>query len=398
MIRGSCLCGGVRFEVARAVGPFELCHCSRCRKASGSAFVAGLGVNAEDYRLVQGEELISSYDAPILERPPAYRASFCRRCGSPVPNPFPADAFLELPAGLLDDHPGRRPDRHIFVEFEPAWSEISDDLPRLDKRALVELRRAKTSVAAEFGRQASSMAVAPAFHATEITERIGRALGPARAGRLLDIACGPGILAAALAGDARQLVGLDSTPEMIDLARARCAEAGLTNTEFRLGDAEALPFDNAEFDGVVSRLAVHHFSEPTRVLREARRVVRPEGQVVVADIVSSANGEEAALHNALERLRDPTHVRMLSKAELLDAIDASGLRVHATQELQQEREFEEWAAIVAEPRRMDSLREVLRGFARAGVGAGIGLSERDSRLCFQHQWLIASASPNPGRA
>ena len=84
MIRGGCLCGGVRFEIARAVGPFELCHCSRCRKASGSAFVAGLGVRTEDFRLVAGRELIAAYEAPILEHPPAYRTAFCTRCGSPA--------------------------------------------------------------------------------------------------------------------------------------------------------------------------------------------------------------------------------------------------------------------------------------------------------------------------
>ena len=89
MIRGSCLCGGVRFELARAVGPFELCQCNRCRKASGSAFASFVGVEAADYRLLAGADLIASYDAPILRAPPAYRSSFCRRCGSPVPNPDP---------------------------------------------------------------------------------------------------------------------------------------------------------------------------------------------------------------------------------------------------------------------------------------------------------------------
>lgn len=64
MIRGSCLCGGVRFEIARAVGPFELCHCNRCRKASGSAFVPWLGALREDFSLLQGEELIRRYEAP----------------------------------------------------------------------------------------------------------------------------------------------------------------------------------------------------------------------------------------------------------------------------------------------------------------------------------------------
>ena len=140
MIRGSCLCGGVRFEIDRAAGPFELCHCNRCRKSSGSAFVAGLGVRTKDYRLLAGNDLIATYDAPILREPPAYRSSFCRRCGSPVPNPSPGDAWFEVPAGLLDDSPGLMPDKHIFVEHKAPWHEITDTLPQYDLPALVKLR------------------------------------------------------------------------------------------------------------------------------------------------------------------------------------------------------------------------------------------------------------------
>lgn len=145
MIHGGCLCGGVRFEITRAVGPFELCHCTRCRKASGSAFVAGLGVRTADFRLVAGRELIASYEAPILECPPAYRTSFCVRCGSPVPDARPDSPWFEVPAGLLDDDPGARPDRHIFVDLKAPWSALADDLPQLTREQLYALRAAEMS-------------------------------------------------------------------------------------------------------------------------------------------------------------------------------------------------------------------------------------------------------------
>jgi len=142
VLRGSCLCGGVRFEVARVVGPFELCHCNRCRKASGSAFLAGLRVAAEGFRFVQGEELIHSYQAPILRRPPAFRTSFCSRCGGPVPHPRAGEESFEVPAGCLDDDPGWRPDRHIFVDYGAGWDDMpGDGLPRLTAAELAELRR-----------------------------------------------------------------------------------------------------------------------------------------------------------------------------------------------------------------------------------------------------------------
>jgi hypothetical protein len=140
MIKGSCLCGGVRFELAKATAPFELCHCSRCRKVTGSAFFAGLGVRTRDFRLTSGADLIATYDAPILREPPPYRNSFCSRCGSPVPNPPPGAEWFEVPAGLLDDDPGLRPDKHIFVEFNPPWHKIADRIPQFDAPALREHR------------------------------------------------------------------------------------------------------------------------------------------------------------------------------------------------------------------------------------------------------------------
>lgn len=140
-MHGSCLCGGVRFELDRAVGPFELCHCSRCRKTSGSAFVAGLGVRVEDFHLRAGAELVRRYEAPIVEQPPPYRVAFCSRCGSPVPDPPPGATWFEIPAGLLDDDPELRPDRHIFVECKSPWFPISGALPQLTKAQLIELRK-----------------------------------------------------------------------------------------------------------------------------------------------------------------------------------------------------------------------------------------------------------------
>ena len=144
MIRGQCLCGSVQFEIERAEGPFELCHCSRCRKVSGSAFMAGLGVRAADFRFVCGKEMIRSYEAPIREAPPAYRVSFCSRCGSPVPDPPQGADWFEIPAGLLDDDPLLRPDKHIFVDRKSAWHAITDALPRLTKAQLVDLRQRTT--------------------------------------------------------------------------------------------------------------------------------------------------------------------------------------------------------------------------------------------------------------
>jgi hypothetical protein len=140
MIKGSCLCGGVRFEIDRMAGPFELCHCRRCRKAGGSAFASAVGVRRVDFRITAGQDLVAHYDAPIIDKPPPYRVFFCTRCGSPVPDPAPADEWFEIPAGLLDDDPAIRPDKHIFVELKAPWFDISDALPQFDAISLARFR------------------------------------------------------------------------------------------------------------------------------------------------------------------------------------------------------------------------------------------------------------------
>ena len=144
MIRGSCLCGGIRFEIDRVVGPFELCHCRRCRKASGSAFSSFVGIQRSDFRLIAGSDLIACYDAPIIRRPPPYRVFFCTRCGSPAPNPDPVMEWFEIPAGLLDDDPILKPDKHIFVEYNASWFEIVDSLPQYDAASIAALRARKS--------------------------------------------------------------------------------------------------------------------------------------------------------------------------------------------------------------------------------------------------------------
>ena len=102
-----------------------------------------IGVNREDYRLLTGKELIHDYSAPILREPPAYHSRFCSCCGSPVPPADPEEDWFEIPAGVFDDDPQIRPDKHILVELVAAWDTISDSLPQYTVRELVRERLGK---------------------------------------------------------------------------------------------------------------------------------------------------------------------------------------------------------------------------------------------------------------
>ena len=217
------------------------------------------------------------------------------------------------------------------------------------------------------------------------------ALGDAADGDLIDVACGPGVVTAAIAPRAAAVVAFDATEEMLDRARARCARAGLANVTFQSGNAERLPFGDARFDGVVTRLAIHHFADPQRALGEMFRVLRPGGTAVIVDVVSSELPEESDLQNAIERLRDPSHVRMLSASELDACVARAGFRDLAPTTWDKAREFEEWMDIVAAPVRSEPIRTVVRTLAAAGRHAGMGLVLRDGRVEFFHRWRLVRA-------
>lgn len=244
----------------------------------------------------------------------------------------------------------------------------------------------------EFARQAEQTVTATAFTAPDLTERLLTVLGPAATGCILDLACGPGIVTAALARRAREVVAFDLTPEMLDKAQQRCAQAGLDNVRFQQGQAEQLPFAPASFDAVVTRLSIHHFADPTLVLAEMVRVVRPQGSIVIADVLSSDDAQEAELHNALEILRDPSHVRMLSRQQMLALLCASGLTIVSEATWEVQREFDEWAHIVNDATRTQPLRTVMSRLAQAGLDAGIDLHLEGEQLAFIHRWLLVVAT------
>jgi ubiquinone/menaquinone biosynthesis C-methylase UbiE len=243
----------------------------------------------------------------------------------------------------------------------------------------------------EFARQAQTFDVFAEKTDEQAATRYTDALGDAGRGDLIDVACGPGVVTAAIAPRAASVVALDATEQMLDKARARCAKAGLRNVAFKSGNAESLPFEAARFDGVVTRLAIHHFADPHRALAEMFRVLRPGGTAVIVDVVSSELPEESDLQNAIERLRDPSHVRMLPASELDASVATAGFRDLAPTTWDKHREFEEWMDIVNDPARAEPIRTVVRALAEAGRTAGMGLSINDGRIEFLHRWRLVRA-------
>ncbi|HEX7886784.1 MAG TPA: GFA family protein [Phenylobacterium sp.] len=129
-VKGSCLCGAVRFELTAKPMSLSFCHCSRCRKQSG-LFSAVLMVRREDFRLTAGADQIRRYKP---EAPFKHVRAFCGTCGSPLGDPSGEDAVFPVAASALDDDPGARPVLHQNLSAKPDWLIMPDDgVKRMDR-------------------------------------------------------------------------------------------------------------------------------------------------------------------------------------------------------------------------------------------------------------------------
>lgn len=136
---------------------------------------------------------------------------------------------------------------------------------------------------------------------------------------VLDVACGPGLVACEVARVARHVTGVDLTRAMIEQAEARQRSLGLTNLTWTVGDAQPLAFPDATFSRVITRYTFHHFTNPSGVFAEMVRVCRPGGRVTVCDVFMTSP-EQGEAYDRLERYRDPSHTRALPLAEFETAL------------------------------------------------------------------------------
>jgi hypothetical protein len=126
MQKGSCLCGGIRYEFDGEVTRIGLCHCAMCRKASGTAFAANAPVPKDSFRLLAGAELLRAYDSS-----PGKQRWFCSRCGSPVYSQSASyPDLIRIRLGSLDLPAGRTPDYHYLLSAKADWDTTDDALPR----------------------------------------------------------------------------------------------------------------------------------------------------------------------------------------------------------------------------------------------------------------------------
>ena len=188
------------------------------------------------------------------------------------------------------------------------------DLPAHD-RAIVD----------QFTRQAVGFAAGPELHADEVLALMVNAAGLGPNDHAIDLACGTGSVACALAKHAAHVVGVDATPAMLDQARVLATSLELSNLDWEEGSIYAVPYAKESFHAVTCRFAFHHLENPRRAFAEMVRLTAPGGRVVLCDGIASDDPAKAQAFNAMERRRDPSTVEFRTLGYLCEMFAEMGL-------------------------------------------------------------------------
>ena len=256
----------------------------------------------------------------------------------------------------------------------------------------MDIKAHKDLLRKQFAAQARVHAKTVQFRRTENVAPMIDLAKPGPSDRLIDIATGWGFVPLSFAPLVKSVTGVDLTPEMLALARKVAAERGVKNVEFVEGDAEDLKFGPASFEIATSRFTFHHFADPEKALREMKRVLTPDGRIVLYDALASADEKKSKRHNEIELSRDPSHVKMYSDREFQALFKKCGLEVKGKITTLMRRHFNHWMAFVDPGDAVLRKTRKLMEESMEGNKAALGIRERGGELSFTHTcvvWLLA---------
>lgn len=219
----------------------------------------------------------------------------------------------------------------------------------------------ETVVREQFGARAADY-VASAVHAAGEDLELIETLAKSRpGGRALDLGCGGGHLTYRLAAHAREVVALDLSEDMLRAVGEQAVRRGLKNVVTRRGAAQAIPLADAAFDVVASRFSAHHWPNLVACLREARRVLAPGGLAIFVDTAAPSLTVADTYLQAMELLRDPSHVRDYTVDEWLASLRAAGFEPGKVTPRRVRLDFAPWVARMATPEEQIQAVRCLQG-------------------------------------
>jgi ubiquinone/menaquinone biosynthesis C-methylase UbiE len=204
------------------------------------------------------------------------------------------------------------------------------------------MKPTKADVARQFDRMSHAYAASSAHATGEDLAIVLEYLQPRATMRVLDVATGAGHTAAAIAPFVAHVVAIDIAPAMLARTQELAARRGLSNVTTVLADVEELAFEDETFDAVTCRIAPHHFLDIDRALCEIARVLQRRGAFVVEDSVVPDDPALAAFLNAVEKIRDATHVRSLTAPEWFEKLQRAGLKPALSTTCAKSHDIAEW--------------------------------------------------------
>lgn len=251
----------------------------------------------------------------------------------------------------------------------------------------------KETAIKQFGRQAEAYSKGNIFvDEVQLAEVVNRS-GVENNHTVIDIATGAGFLALEFAKKARNVYGCDLTRNMLLKACEKEKILDLDNTGFLLSDVESLPFPNGSFDIVSCRFAFHHFPDPEMALREMKRVCKE--RIIIVDGVSSEDRNKSLFHNRIEKIRDPSHVRIYALSEIKTLLhNIIGANVVDLTHWDIPQDFEEWMRRAgAKKRKMEEIERLMR-LSVEGDATGLRVKIEDGKLGFTYDAVIIVIDKN----
>lgn len=280
----------------------------------------------------------------------------------------------------------QRVENHIQISLKSLES-IAAALG-VDYDYLLDERQHLADIKREFSNQAQFIDNSKMFNRTDIIDQIVLKSNVKQNDMVLDLACGTGIITKSIANKSKSIYAVDITDKMVSVTKEMCESEEFNHIHVLKGNAEKLNFQNDFFDLIITRLSIHHFKNPDIVIKEMKRVLKDSGRIIIVDIYSSGILEEAELHNAIEKLRDPTHVKALSLDEFEELFEQNSLCVKSIETIETAREYEEWLKITNAPERYEPLHIILKNLIACNKRAGIELTLSNEKIHFKHRFAI----------